>query len=105
MVIDWMTILAVAIAVIAGFVLFYIYNRHSTQVVDKAYTLIATLFDTYGKRIEVDDPELYKDIRCALDVMDKAMEDKKISIEETFDIIATYIPLSKRLTKFIQDKY
>lgn len=105
MAIDLVTIIAVAIAVIAGFALFYVYNVRATQTVDKAYTLIVTLFETYGEKIKVNDPVLYDDVKCALEVMDRAMEDKKISIEETFDIIATYLPLSRRLTKFVKEKF
>ena len=105
MTVDWVMVGAVIISVIAGFIIFYAYNSHAKNVVNKAYKVIVTLFDTYGLKIKVDDPQLYDDISDAIKTMDRAMADKHISVEETFEIIATYVPLSKRLTAFIKEKY
>lgn len=103
--IDVFTLLTVVIAFIAGAAVIYVYNNHRTAVVDKVYKNIKTLFAAYGSRIKADDPELYKELANAISVMDKAMEDKEITLLEAFDIISAYIPLSSRFVKFIKEKY
>jgi len=102
---DIITIVAIALALIIGFAIYYLYNRYKCSAVDEVYGLLKSIWDTYGERLEKDNPELYAELKSAIVEMDKAMEDKEITIMEAFVIAQAFIPLTKRLTKYIKEKY
>lgn len=102
---DMMTIIAMAVALIIGFLIYYAYNNYNRQAVDKVFGIFKSIWDNYGKLIEKDNPELYKELEVAMQTMEQAMSDKEISIMEAFEVAQTFVPLVKRLEKYIKDQY
>lgn len=105
MMFDIETIIAIALALIAGVGFYYVYNKYKTEKIDKVYYIIADLYEKYGDLIKKDNPALAKECEEALAVMKKAMEDGEISILEALDISKAFVPLMGRLVKFIKSKY
>lgn len=102
---DVFTIVAIALAVVIGLLVYYLYNKYRCDAVDEVYDLLKGIFNRYGPRIEHDDPDLYAELKTAIEEMDKAMEDKEISIMEAFMIAKAFLPLTKRLAKFVKEHY
>lgn len=105
MMFDIETIIAIALALIVGGVIYYAYNKYKDGKIDKVYYVIADLYDKYGDMIKKDNPELAKECEDALKVMRNAMEDGEISIMEAFEITEAFVPLMGRLVRFIKSKY
>lgn len=96
---------ALVIAVAFGFAVYYLYNKYRCQAVDDVYDILRGIWDKYGERLEKDNPTLYSELKSAIDVMDKAMEDKEISIMEAFAIAQSVLPLAKRLVAYVKKQY
>lgn len=105
MVFDIVTIVAIALAIIAGGAFYYVYNKYKSEKIDKVYYVISELYEKYGDLIKKDNPELAKECETTLNVLKKAMEDGEISIMEAFEITKAFVPLMTRLVKFVKSKY
>ena len=103
--VDVLTVIAVAVSALIGFGIYWFYANYDHKAVDKAFTTIKSLFDAYGDRIKEDKPELYQELKDALDTMERAMTDDKISIMEAYDIAKAFLPLIARVEGFIKEKY
>lgn len=102
---DIWTILTVLIALLVGVLCFYIYNNQRNTAVDEVFKTVKTIFDSYGEDILKDNPQLYSEVKTALDAMSEAMGDEEITLVEAFEIVRAYIPLSKRLTTYVKEHY
>ena len=102
---DAITIIACILALAVGLALMYFYNKYKCDTVDKVYDILRTIWDKYGKDIEKDNPDLYKELESAIQELDKAMADKDISVMEAFNIAKAFIPLTKRLADYIAKMY
>jgi uncharacterized protein YjgD (DUF1641 family) len=102
---DIWTIVCVAVALLIGFGICYLYNRYNKEAVNKVYTTLKTMMNLYGPTLEKENPELYAEVVSAMATMEQAMSDEKISLEEAFDIAQKMLPLIKRLEKFVKEKY
>ena len=102
---DVMTIIAFAVALLIGCLIYYAYNKYNKEAVDKVFGMLKSIWENYGKLIEKDNPALYKELEVAMETMEQAMSDEEISIMEAYDIAQKLVPLVKRLEKYIKDKY
>lgn len=102
---DIFYVIAVILAGILGFAIYYVYSNMDRKKVNEVYGLLKSIWETYGDRIKTDDAQLYADLDDAVKTMDKAMSDGEISIMEAFNLAKSFIPLTDRLTKFIKDHY
>lgn len=102
---DVFTILAMIIAFGVGIGFFYLYSKDKDGKVDKVFGLLKGVFDEYGERLKEDNPQLYGELEDAMNAMEKAMSDSRISISEAYDIALSILPLSKRLMGFVESRY
>ena len=102
---DAITIIACILALIVGLAITYFYNKYKCDAVDEVYDILKTIWEKYGVKLEQDNPELYKELESAITELDKAMDDKDISIMEAFMIAKAFIPLTKRLTEYVAKQY
>jgi len=102
---DIFMILALAIAVIIGAGLYYLYQNVDAKKVNEVYGILKGYWEKYGVKLEEDNPELYNELEGAMMTMEKAMSDDEISILEAFEIAKAFLPLTKRLTEYIKKQY
>lgn len=102
---DILTIVGFIIALIIGFGIYYAYNKYNKDAVNKVFNTIKTVMNLYGPKLEQDNPDLYKEVKGALETMEKAMSDEEISIMEAYDIAQKMLPLVKRLEKYVKEQY
>lgn len=102
---DTITIIASVIALVLGLGFYYLYNRYKCDAVDDVYDTLRMIWEKYGTRIEKDNPDLYLELKSAITELDKAMDDKDITIMEAFNIAKALIPLTKRIAKYVKEQY
>lgn len=102
---DAITIIACILALAVGLLFYYLYNKYKCDAVDEVYDILRSIWENYGMKLKEDNPELYKELESAIQEMNKAMEDKEITIMEAFMIAKSFIPLTKRLTEYIKKQY
>ena len=102
---DIFMIIALLLAVVVGFIVYYVYQKMDAKKVNEVFGILKGYWEKYGTKLKEDNPELYKELESALDTMEKAMSDEEISILEAFAIAKAFIPLTKRLTAYIKKQY
>ena len=102
---DIETIVTIAIAIAMGALVYFAYNKYSTEKVDQVYQVITELYSKYRDKIKADNPQLAEDCDKAIQVLDNVMSDGNVTALEALEVAKVFIPLSNRLVKFIKEKY
>lgn len=105
MMLDIETICAIALAIAMGAIVYFAYQKYSTEKIDQVYQVITSLYSKYKDKIKQDNPQLADECDNAIKVLDEVMSDGNITALEALEVAKVFIPLTNRLVKFIKDKY